>query len=154
MKCPFCGFLEDKVLDSRTNKEGTETRRRRICLKCNRRFSTREVIELSYPLIVKKDGKRESFSAEKIRNGLKKAFEKRPISAENINEIVKKIENIILENGEPEISSQFIGELVMKELKKIDHVAYVRFASVYKDFKDPSQFIEELEKLLKKSSKK
>jgi len=154
MKCPFCGFLEDKVLDSRTNKEGTETRRRRICLKCNRRFSTREVIELSYPLVVKKDGKREPFSTEKIRNGLKKALEKRPISADNINEIVKKIENIVIENGEMEVSSQFIGELVMKELKKIDHVAYVRFASVYKDFKDPSQFIEELEKLLKKSSKK
>lgn len=154
MKCPFCGFLEDKVLDSRTNKEGTEIRRRRVCLKCSRRFSTREVIELSYPLVVKKDGKREPFSTEKIRNGLKKALEKRPISADNIDEIVKKIENIVLENGEPEVSSQFIGELVMKELKKIDHVAYVRFASVYKDFKDPAQFIEELEKLLKKSSKK
>ncbi|MCX7991312.1 MAG: transcriptional regulator NrdR [Proteobacteria bacterium] len=154
MKCPFCGFLEDKVLDSRTNKDGTEIRRRRACLNCNRRFSTREIIELSYPLVIKKDGKREPFSSEKIKNGLKKALEKRPISADKIDEIVKRIENAVIENGEQEVSTQFIGELVMRELRKIDHVAYVRFASVYKDFKDPSQFIEELEKLLKKSSKK
>lgn len=154
MKCPYCGYLEDKVIDSRVNKDGTEIRRRRSCLKCQRRFSTREVIELSFPLVIKKDGKREAFSSDKIRIGLKKALEKRPISAEHIDEIVKKIENSIIEKGEAEISTQFIGELIMKELKKIDHVAYVRFASVYKDFKDPSQFIEELEKLLKKSSKR
>ncbi len=154
MKCPFCGFLEDKVLDSRTNKDGTEIRRRRSCLKCRRRFSTREIIELSFPLVIKKDGKREPFSSEKIKNGLKKALEKRPVSAEKIDELVKKIENAILENCESEVSTQFIGELVMRELNKIDHVAYVRFASVYKDFKDPVQFIEELERLLKKSSKK
>lgn len=154
MRCPYCDHLEDKVLDSRANRDGTEIRRRRICLRCNRRFSTREVIELSYPLVIKKDGRREPFSAEKIRNGLKKALEKRPISAKIIDEMVKKIENAVLESGEAEVSSQFIGELLMNELKNIDHVAYVRFASVYKEFKDPSQFLEELEKLLKKSTRK
>ncbi len=154
MRCPYCGYSEDKVLDSRVNKEGTEIRRRRSCLKCSRRFTTKETIEFNFPLVIKKDGKREPFSSEKIKNGLKKALEKRPISAEKIEEIVKKIENQVIETGESEISARFIGELVMKELNSLDHVAYVRFASVYKDFKDPSQFLEELEKLLKKSSKK
>ncbi len=154
MRCPYCGYTEDKVLDSRVNRDGTEIRRRRICLKCGRRFSTREFIELNFPMVIKKDGKREPFSSEKIKNGLKKALEKRPISAEKIDEIVKKIENMVIETGESEVSARFIGELVMKELNSLDHVAYVRFASVYKNFKDPAQFLEELEKILKKSSKK
>lgn len=153
MKCPFCGYEEDKVLDSRLSKDGQEIRRRRQCLKCNRRFSTREIIVLNFPVIIKKDGKREPFNSEKIRNGIKKACEKRPISMEQINDIVKKIEQAVIEFGESEISSSFVGELVINELKKIDHVAYVRFASVYKEFKDPTQFMEALKQLSSSNEK-
>lgn len=153
MKCPYCGYEEDRVLDSRTNRDGTEIRRRRECTKCKRRFTTRETIEFSFPLVVKKDGKREPFNPEKIRNGIKKACEKRPISADHIDEMVKKIEQTIIESGDNEVSSKFIGELIIRELKKVDHVAYVRFASVYKDFQDASQFMKELEKLLKNQKK-
>jgi len=149
MKCPFCGFEEDRVLDSRSNKDGSEIRRRRECNKCHRRFTTRETIEMSFPLVVKKDGKREPFNSEKVRNGIKKACEKRPISADQISDMVKKVEQAIIEFGENEVPSKFIGELITKELKKIDHVAYVRFASVYRDFQDANQFMKELEKLLK-----
>lgn len=153
MKCPFCGYVDDRVLDSRTNKDGTEIRRRRECGRCHRRFTTRENIEASYPLVVKKDGKRESFNSEKIRNGIKKACEKRPISADQINDIVKKVEQAVIETGENEVSSKFIGELIIEELRKIDHVAYVRFASVYKEFQDAAQFMQELEKLLQNHKK-
>lgn len=147
MKCPFCGFQEDRVLDSRASRDGNEIRRRRECLKCHRRFTTRESIELSFPLVIKKDGKREPFNAEKIKNGIKKACEKRPISAEQIDEMVRKIEQTIIDYGEPEVSTKLIGETIINELKKIDHVAYVRFASVYKEFKDATQFMEELKNL-------
>jgi len=153
MKCPFCGFEEDRVLDSRSNKDGSEIRRRRECNKCHRRFTTRETIEMSFPLVVKKDGKREPFNSEKVRNGIKKACEKRPISADQISDMVKKVEQAIIEFGENEVPSKFIGELITKELKKIDHVAYVRFASVYRDFQDANQFMKELEKLLKNHKK-
>ncbi len=153
MKCPFCGYEEDRVLDSRIAKDGAEIRRRRECSKCRRRFTTRETIELSFPLVIKKDGKRESFNSDKIRNGIKKACEKRPISADHINDMVKKVEQAVIELGESEVSTKFIGELITKELKKVDHVAYVRFASVYKDFQDASQFMKELEKLIKSQKK-
>lgn len=153
MKCPYCGFEEDRVLDSRSNKDGSEIRRRRECNKCHRRFTTRETIEMSFPLVVKKDGKREPFNSDKVRNGIKKACEKRPISADQINEMVKKVEQATIEFGENEVPSKFIGELITKELKKVDHVAYVRFASVYKDFQDATQFMKELEKLLKNQKK-
>lgn len=149
MKCPFCGFQEDRVLDSRASRDGNEIRRRRECLKCHRRFTTRESIELSFPLVIKKDGKREAFNAEKIKNGIKKACEKRPISAEQIDEMVRKIEQAVIEYGEAEVSTKLIGETIIQELKNIDHVAYVRFASVYKEFKDATQFMEELKNLSK-----
>lgn len=151
MRCPFCSHEEDKVLDSRSNKDGSEIRRRRQCLKCNRRFTTRENIELSFPTVVKKDGKREPFSSDKIRNGLKRACEKRPISMDQINDTVKKVEQSVIEYGENEVPASFIGEAVVSELKKLDHVAYVRFASVYREFKDPSQFMEELKNLINSS---
>lgn len=147
MKCPFCGFEEDRVLDSRLSKDGTEIRRRRQCLKCGRRFTTREVIILNFPAVIKKNGEREPFDSEKIRSGIKKACEKRPIPMEQINDMVKRIEQACIEYGENEIPSSKIGELVMEELKKTDHVAYVRFASVYKEFKDPTQFMEALKQL-------
>ncbi len=153
MRCPYCGFEEDRVLDSRSNKDGSEIRRRRECNKCHRRFTTRETIEMSFPLVVKKDGKREPFNPDKVRNGIKKACEKRPISADQINDMVKKVEQATIEFGENEVPSKFIGELITKELKKVDHVAYVRFASVYKDFQDATQFMKELEKLLKNQKK-
>lgn len=153
MRCPYCGFEEDRVLDSRSNKDGSEIRRRRECNNCHRRFTTRETIEMSFPLVVKKDGKREPFSSDKVRNGIKKACEKRPISADQINDMVKKVEQATIEFGENEVPSKFIGELITKELKKVDHVAYVRFASVYKDFQDATQFMKELEKLLKNQKK-
>jgi transcriptional repressor NrdR len=154
VKCPFCSFEENKVLDSRLSKDGTEIRRRRQCLKCNRRFTTREVVVLSFPAVVKKNGDREPFDSEKIRTGIKKACEKRPISMEQINEIVKKIEQVCIEFGESEIPSAKIGEMVMEELKNLDHVAYVRFASVYKEFKDPTQFMEALKQLNSTKNKK
>lgn len=147
MKCPFCGFQEDRVLDSRASRDGNEIRRRRECFNCHRRFTTRESIELSFPLVIKKDGKREAFNAEKIKNGIKKACEKRPIGAEQIDEMVRKVEQAIIDYGEAEVSTKLIGETIIKELKKIDHVAYVRFASVYKEFKDATQFMEELKNL-------
>jgi transcriptional repressor NrdR len=153
MKCPFCSHEEDKVLDSRASKDGMEIRRRRQCLNCGRRFTTRETIQFNFPTVVKKDGKRETFSSEKIRSGLKKACEKRPISVDQIDDTVKKIEQAVIEHGEKEAPSSFIGELVVQELKKLDHVAYVRFASVYREFKDPSQFMEELENLISSSKK-
>lgn len=154
MKCPFCGFEEDRVLDSRSSKDKTEIRRRRQCIKCGRRFTTRETIVLSFPAVIKKNGAREPFDSEKIKNGIKKACEKRPIGMEQINDMVKRIEQYCIEYGENEIPSSVIGEFVMEELKNLDHVAYVRFASVYKEFKDPAQFMEALKQLKNHITKK
>jgi transcriptional repressor NrdR len=149
MKCPSCGHLEDKVIDSRSAKEGQAIRRRRECLKCQRRFTTYETVEMTPLLVVKKDGRREPFSREKILNGLLRACEKRPIPAEKLHAIVDELEAALLRLGNEEVASSEIGERVMAALHQLDEVAYVRFASVYRHFKDLNQFLEELRTLLK-----
>jgi len=148
MKCPFCQELENKVIDSRLSKDGIVIRRRRECLECGRRFTTYERIEEVLPLVVKKDGRREPFDRMKIFIGLKKACEKRPVSITVLEKVVDKIEHAVQEKGEKEIASKMIGEAVMNELFHLDHVAYVRFASVYRSFKDISEFMNELTDLL------
>ena len=147
MKCPFCDELEDKVVDSRMAKEGEVIRRRRECLGCTRRYTTYERVEEILPVVVKKDGRRESFDRNKILVGLKKACEKRPISIGTIEAVTDRIEKRIQEMGETEIESRVVGEEVMKELHQLDQVAYVRFASVYREFKDIDQFMDELKTL-------
>jgi transcriptional repressor NrdR len=150
MKCPHCDHLESKVLDSRLSKEMDTIRRRRECLKCGKRFSTAERLEEGLPLVIKKDDRREVFDRMKILNGLKKACEKRPISITNLEKIVSRIEYNLLEKGEHEINASEIGEMVMEELRKLDEVAYVRFASVYRQFRDINEFMSELKDLLLK----
>ncbi len=150
MKCPFCGYVESKVLDSRMSKEMDNIRRRRECLKCGKRFTTAERLEEGLPLVIKKDDRREVFDNTKILGGLKKACEKRPISITNIEKIVSRIEYNLLEKGDREIKASEIGEMVMEELRKLDEVAYVRFASVYRQFKDINEFMKELKDLLLK----
>ena len=147
MKCPFCDELEDKVVDSRMAREGEVIRRRRECLSCKRRYTTYERVEESLPMVVKKDGRRESFDRTKILAGLKKACEKRPISTATIEAVTDRIEKRMQETGDTEIQSRTIGEEVMKELHQLDQVAYVRFASVYREFKDIDQFMDELKAL-------
>ena len=147
MKCPFCDELEDKVVDSRMAKEGEVIRRRRECLACRRRYTTYERVEEILPMVVKKDGRRESFDRTKILAGLKKACEKRPISTATIEDVTDRIEKRIQEMGETEIESRIVGEELMKELHQLDQVAYVRFASVYREFKDIDQFMDELKTL-------
>ena len=147
MKCPFCDELEDKVVDSRMAKEGEVIRRRRECLGCKRRYTTYERVEEILPMVVKKDGRRESFDRTKILAGLKKACEKRPISTATIEGVTDRIEKRIQEMGETEIESRIVGEELMKELDQLDQVAYVRFASVYREFKDIDQFMDELRTL-------
>lgn len=150
MKCPFCSYVESKVLDSRMSKEMDTIRRRRECLKCGKRFTTAERLEEGLPLVVKKDGRREVFDRTKILGGLNKACEKRPISVTNLEKIVSRIEYNLLERGEREIKATEIGEMVMSELKTLDEVAYVRFASVYRQFRDINEFMSELTQLLLK----
>ncbi|GDX88892.1 transcriptional repressor NrdR [Nitrospirota bacterium] len=147
MKCPFCNELEDKVVDSRMAKEGEVIRRRRECLVCKRRYTTYERVEEILPVVVKKDGRRESFDRSKVLAGLKKACEKRPISTATIETVTDRIEKRIQEMGETEIESRIVGEELMKELHQLDQVAYVRFASVYREFKDIDQFMDELRTL-------
>jgi transcriptional repressor NrdR len=149
VKCPSCGHLEDKVIDSRSAKEGQAIRRRRECLACHRRFTTYETLETTPLLVIKKDGRREPFSREKILNGLLRACEKRPIPADRIHAIVDGLEAELMQKGQDEVQSSEIGERVMAELHQLDEVAYVRFASVYRHFKDLNQFLEELRSLLK-----
>jgi transcriptional repressor NrdR len=150
MKCPFCNHTESKVVDSRIAKDKETIRRRRECLSCHKRFTTTERPEDALPLVVKKDGRREPFNHLKILNGLKKACEKRPISINLIEKIVNRIELHFQERGEREVKSSEIGEMVMDELHKLDGVAYVRFASVYRQFKDIQEFMNELNELLGK----
>ncbi len=152
MKCPFCNYMESKVLDSRLSKEMDTIRRRRECLKCAKRFTTAERLEEGLPLVVKKDGRREIFDRAKILGGLKKACEKRPISVTNLEKIVSRIEYNLLEKGEREMKATEIGEMVMDELKSLDEVAYVRFASVYRQFRDINEFMSELTELLLKKN--
>jgi transcriptional repressor NrdR len=147
VKCPFCDELEDKVVDSRMAKEGEVIRRRRECIGCRRRYTTYERVEEILPVVVKKDGRRESFDRAKILSGMKKACEKRPISTATIEAAADRIEKRIQEMGESEIQSRVVGEEVMKELHQLDQVAYVRFASVYREFKDIDQFMDELKVL-------
>jgi transcriptional repressor NrdR len=147
VKCPFCDELEDKVVDSRMAKEGEVIRRRRECLGCKRRYTTYERVDEILPMVVKKDGRRESFDRSKILAGLKKACEKRPISTATIETVTDRIEKRIQEMGETEIESRIVGEELMKELDQLDQVAYVRFASVYREFKDIDQFMDELRTL-------
>ena len=153
MKCPFCGHAENKVIDSRISKDGKAIRRRRECLGCIKRFTTYEFVEDILPMVVKKDGRRETFDRMKIRNGVMKACEKRPISMESMEKIVENIEQACQEFQGEEIPSTVIGEKVMNELKALDGVAYVRFASVYRQFRDVGEFMTELKDLLSKGKK-
>ena len=150
MKCPFCQNPESKVIDSRLSNEADIIRRRRECEKCNQRFTTYERVEEVLPMIIKKDGSRETFDRMKLEHGIQKACEKRPVSMEKISHLVAHVEENLQERGDKEIPSTEIGELVMKGLKELDDVAYVRFASVYRSFRDINEFMEELQGLLKK----
>lgn len=150
MKCPFCGYNDSKVLDTRPTDEGSTIRRRRECLNCNKRFTTYEKIEQSPIMVIKKDGNRQAFDREKIIRGMIKSCEKRPVSANDIEEAVNNIEKKIENSMKKEISSLEIGEMVMDELKDLDEVSYVRFASVYREFKDLQSFVDELESFVKK----
>ncbi len=154
MKCPFCDEIEDKVVDSRMGKEGEVIRRRRECLACKRRYTTYERVEESLPVVVKKDGRRESFDRAKILAGFKKACEKRPISIATIEAVADRIEKRVQEMGETEIQSRTVGEEVMRELHQLDQIAYVRFASVYREFKDIDQFMDELKALARERQEK
>ena len=150
MKCPFCSFEESKVIDSRPTDEGERIRRRRECLKCGKRFTTYELIENLPIIVIKRDLSRETFDRDKLLNGLRRACEKRPVSIELLEKTVDDIEVAIQNTLDREVTSEKIGEMVMDKLKNIDEVAYVRFASVYRQFKDLETFMDELSKLLKK----
>lgn len=153
MKCPFCHELDNRVIDSRLSKDSGMVRRRRECSVCNRRFTTYERVEETTPMVVKKDGRRENYDRLKVVNGLKRACEKRPVSVDTIEAIADRIERGLQERGDKEIPSSVIGESTMRELHDIDQVAYVRFASVYRSFKDIGEFMVELEELLKERKK-
>ena len=148
MKCPYCAFLESKVVDSRPADEGASIRRRRECLSCHKRFTTYETIESLPLMVIKKDGSRQSFDRNKVMGGLIRACEKRPVPYQILEQLVAEIEQVLQNQMEREVSSAQIGELVMERLKKVDEVAYVRFASVYRQFKDINTFMTELNKLL------
>jgi transcriptional repressor NrdR len=150
MKCPFCGEIDNKVIDSRLSKDGNAVRRRRECIVCTRRFTTYEHIEEVTVMIIKKDGRREVFSREKVRTGIKKACEKRNISVHVIDQFLDELERDLRETGEKEIPSHQLGEKIMLKLHELDDVAYVRFASVYREFKDVNDFVAELKILLNK----
>lgn len=148
MKCPFCGTLDNRVIDSRLSQGGEVTRRRRECDACARRYTTYERVEQVLPLVVKKDGRREPFDRMKILAGLRRACEKRPVSSESLEGLIDQIERALVETGEKECPSSQIGERIMDQLRDVDQVAYVRFASVYRSFKDIHAFMEELSELL------
>ncbi len=148
MKCPYCGHLDNKVVDSRLNKESTITRRRRKCEACERRFTTYERLEVTMPMLIKKDGRRETWDRNKVVNGLKKACEKRPVSMEEVEDFVDSLERDLQDMGEREIPVKLVGARLMDGLRNLDEVAYVRFASVYRQFKDLNEFMDELKGLL------
>ncbi len=150
MKCPHCGFLESKVIDSRSTDENTMIRRRRECISCGRRFTTYETVETTPVLVIKASGDREAFDPSKIKNGIIKSCEKRPVPMFKIDKLVEDVKKQVYNSLNQEVTSKEIGEMVMEGLKEIDEVAYVRFASVYRSFKDISTFMRELEKLTKK----
>lgn len=147
MRCPFCGFADTRVVDSRLLGEGEQVRRRRECLQCSARFTTYETADLSLPRIIKRDGRREPFTDEKLRHGLSKALEKRPVSTDRIDAAVDQIKRRVRQAGDRELPSATIGDWVMEELRRIDQVAYVRYASVYRSFEDVRAFLEEIEDL-------
>ena len=148
MKCPHCGFQESKVVDSRHSEDGTSIRRRRECLNCQKRFTTYETVESLPIIVVKRDNSRQAFDRNKIMNGMLRACEKRPVSMQDLENAVNEIEALVQNSLEREISTEFIGEQVMEKLKGLDEVAYVRFASVYRQFKDIHSFMQELNKIL------
>ena len=154
MKCPYCGHKEDKVVDSRSTSEDDSIRRRRECLKCERRFTTYEHIEEIPLMVIKKNGQRQSFDRQKLISGILKACENRPVSVSNIENMVDNIERALLKRHDKEVQSSMIGELVMKKLHEIEEVAYVRFASVYREFKDVTEFMKELKYVLGKGGKR
>ncbi|SDK41071.1 transcriptional regulator NrdR [Natronincola ferrireducens] len=153
MNCPFCGHHESKVVDSRPTDEGQSIRRRRECIDCGRRFTTYEKVEELPLIVIKKSRNREAFNRNKLLNGIIKSCEKRPVALQDIEKIVDEIEKYLYNSMEKEIKTEFIGELVMDQLKKLDEVAYVRFASVYREFKDINTFMGELRKLLKEKTR-
>ena len=148
MKCPFCAYPESKVVDSRPSDEGSSIRRRRECLGCSRRFTTYETVEFAPIMVVKKDGRRQSFDRRKILNGMLRACEKRPVALDTLEGIVNRIEQDLQSSMEHEIQSEALGEIVMRHLRKLDQVAYVRFASVYRQFQDIGSFMQELNTLM------
>ncbi|MCM8774301.1 MAG: transcriptional regulator NrdR [Candidatus Omnitrophica bacterium] len=150
MKCPYCNYNQDKVIDSRETMEGTSVRRRRECINCGKRYTTYEYIEKIPLMVIKKDGRREPFNRSKILSGLLKACEKRPISIDKLESLVSEVEMILQKKFDREVESRYIGELVIDKLSKLDDVAYVRFASVYRQFKDVSQFVKESREILSK----
>src|ERR1044071_10118965 len=154
MKCPFCGFANDKVVDSRESKEGESIRRRRECLKCENRFTTYEHIDETPYMVVKKDGRREKFERQKVLSGVLRACEKRPVSMGKMEQIVNEVEQFVVDSPDRERTASEIGELIMDRLKLVDKVAYIRFASVYRDFQDVSEFHSELEQLLNSNPEK
>ena len=154
MRCPFCRDLENRVVDSRLGKDGDAIRRRRHCERCGRRFTTYERVEEALPMVVKKDGRREPFERAKIVNGIKRACEKRPVSVDTIEKLTDAIERQLQESGESEVTSRAIGEAVMREMHDVDGVAYVRFASVYRSFRDVHEFMRELEDLIAERRRK
>jgi len=154
VKCPYCGGTDNKVIDSRLSKEGTAIRRRRDCAGCGRRFTTYERVEEILPMVVKKDNRREPFSRSKIYDGIRKAVQKRPVSVEKIEAFLEEIERGYQESSKKEVPSREIGEKVIAKLKEWDEVAYVRFASVYRQFADVNEFMSELEDLIKERKKK
>jgi len=154
LRCPFCQHIDDRVIDSRLSKEGGMIRRRRECANCQRRFTTYERVEETMPLVIKKDGRRQTFDRGKILAGLHRACEKRPISVEVLEKMAERIEQRLEEAGEREVQSREIGEQIMQELQNLDEVAYVRFASVYRSFKDVNEFMNEVKELLEKGQKK
>ncbi|MEM0910817.1 MAG: transcriptional regulator NrdR [Pseudomonadota bacterium] len=147
MFCPFCGNLETKVIDSRLVSDGAQVRRRRQCSVCNERFTTFEVAELVMPFVIKRDKTREAFNENKLRSGMHRALEKRPVSTESIEQSIHKIKSGLRATGERDVNSELVGELIMEQLKKLDKVAYIRFASVYRSFEDVKDFGEEIERL-------
>lgn len=151
MHCPFCHATDTKVIDSRLVAEGNQVRRRRECLTCTERFTTFEGAELLMPRVIKQNGEREPFDEDKLRRGIIKALEKRPVSMDQVEEAISHITHVLRASGEREVSSELVGEKVMQELKKLDEVAYVRFASVYKSFKDLNEFREAIDKIAQSS---
>jgi transcriptional repressor NrdR len=150
MRCPGCGSLENKVVDSRTARDGDAIRRRRECLGCGARFTTYEYVERTQVLVIKKDGRREPFRREKLDSGVSKACEKRPIPREDIEALLDRVESAVQAMGQSEIESRSIGEIVMEQLAELDQISYVRFASVYREFRDASHFLDEIKRVLER----